>query len=257
MKSRAGVLRKRWLSRRALLLHLEVAIVAPGCAIAGWWQATRALSGNDLSWVYSVEWPVFALLAIAGWWHLVHEDPEAYRARRARTQVGDDVVGAELPVREPAMLETGERATVAPAASRMAVVLSVVVGFEFVLGIMGLLSTPVTRPSGWLPSRGEAIYLLHAGLGLALALGALAFLVRFGGSGRIARLVGWIGFVGMAVAGAGGLLTEAGSLVRFLGLAVMSMGAITAAFAYLTPTFLRSSRKAPSIVAVEPPAGEI
>jgi hypothetical protein len=27
---------------------------------------TRALGGNSLSWVYSVEWPVFALIAIAG-----------------------------------------------------------------------------------------------------------------------------------------------------------------------------------------------
>ena len=81
----ASSFRRRWLSRRALLLHLEVAVVAPACVVAGWWQATRALSGNELSWVYSIEWPVFALLAVAGWWHLVHEDPEAYIARKARS----------------------------------------------------------------------------------------------------------------------------------------------------------------------------
>jgi integral membrane protein len=69
--------RQRWFSRRAVLLHLEVVVVAPACAVAGWWQATRALAGNDLSWVYSVEWPTFALLAIWGWWHLIHEDQEA------------------------------------------------------------------------------------------------------------------------------------------------------------------------------------
>ena len=74
--------RKRWFSRRALLLHLGVVLVAPGCLIAAWWQATRALGGNGLSWVYSVEWPIFAILAVVGWWHLIHEDPEAYRARR-------------------------------------------------------------------------------------------------------------------------------------------------------------------------------
>jgi hypothetical protein len=74
--------RNRWFSRRALLLHLEVAFVASGCVVAAWWQATRALSGNGLSWFYTFEWPVFALLAIAGWWHLIHEDPELYQARK-------------------------------------------------------------------------------------------------------------------------------------------------------------------------------
>lgn len=74
--------RKRWLSRRAILLHVEVALVAPACAFAGWWQATRALAGNGLSWFYSIEWPAFAVLAIVGWWHLIHEDPEVYYARK-------------------------------------------------------------------------------------------------------------------------------------------------------------------------------
>jgi hypothetical protein len=74
--------RKRWFSGRALLLHLAVAVIVPGCLVAAWWQATRALAGNGLSWFYSVEWPVFALLAIYGWWHLIHEDPEVYEARK-------------------------------------------------------------------------------------------------------------------------------------------------------------------------------
>ncbi len=76
--------RKRWLSPRALLLHLAVACIAPGCLVAAWWQATRALSGNGLSWFYSIEWPVFAVLAVLGWWNLIHEDPEVYRARKQR-----------------------------------------------------------------------------------------------------------------------------------------------------------------------------
>ncbi len=75
---------KRWLSRRALLLHVEFGFLALGCLAAGWWQATRALGGNFLSWFYSVEWPAFAVIAVIGWWHLIHEDPEAYRARKQR-----------------------------------------------------------------------------------------------------------------------------------------------------------------------------
>ncbi|HVC25957.1 MAG TPA: hypothetical protein VND23_09380 [Acidimicrobiales bacterium] len=75
---------RRWTSRRALLLHLAVLVVAPACLAAGWWQATRALSGNGLSWFYSIEWPAFAVLAIVGWWRLIHEDPETYRARKEK-----------------------------------------------------------------------------------------------------------------------------------------------------------------------------
>jgi len=76
--------RKRWFSRRALFLHLEFLLLTAGCLAAGWWQVTRALSGNGLSWFYSAEWPGFALIAIYGWWHLIHEDPEALRARKQR-----------------------------------------------------------------------------------------------------------------------------------------------------------------------------
>ena len=88
--------RRRWFSPRAVLLHFEVAIVAAGCAAATWWQAGRALSGNGLSWFYTFEWPVLAGIAIAGWWHLIHEDPEARAARlRKREQ-------ATSPAQRPA-----------------------------------------------------------------------------------------------------------------------------------------------------------
>ncbi|HLG93130.1 MAG TPA: hypothetical protein VKY15_09155 [Acidimicrobiales bacterium] len=63
----------RWLSRRALLLHLAVLVVAPGCLVAGWWQANVAMSGNTLSYVYAFEWPAFAAMAIYVWWQLLHE----------------------------------------------------------------------------------------------------------------------------------------------------------------------------------------
>jgi hypothetical protein len=57
---------------------------AAACLALGWWQLTRALRGNGLSWFYSVEWPVLAGLDVWGWWHLIHELPEEYRARRQR-----------------------------------------------------------------------------------------------------------------------------------------------------------------------------
>jgi DNA-binding transcriptional regulator of glucitol operon len=76
--------RERWLSRRALTLHLAVVVWVPGCLVAGWWQVTRALDGNALSYLYSVEWPVFALVGIWMWWSLIHTDPESVGARAQR-----------------------------------------------------------------------------------------------------------------------------------------------------------------------------
>jgi DNA-binding transcriptional regulator of glucitol operon len=72
----AGV-RERWFSKRAWLLHFLLVTVVPACLFAGWWQVHRALSGNLLSYFYSIEWPVFAVLAVVAWWQLVHDQPTA------------------------------------------------------------------------------------------------------------------------------------------------------------------------------------
>jgi len=73
--------RQRWFSLRALLMHLGLLVFAAGCAAATWWQASRALGGNGLSWFYTFEWPIFIGIAVAAWWHLIHEDPAARAAR--------------------------------------------------------------------------------------------------------------------------------------------------------------------------------
>jgi integral membrane protein len=224
--------RQRWLSPRALLLHVEVLVVAPGCALAGWWQATRALSGNELSWVYSVEWPIFAVLAVLGWWHLVHEDPEAYRARRWRSREPGEHASAPSGSILPVEVE--------PVTGIWAAVLAAGVAVELLVGILALVLLPLGRPSGWVPERGAAVYGVHATLGLFLALGALGFLVRVRRLGRIARISSWSGAVCLALAGAGGLMTEPDSIARILGIAVMFVGTVLAGCAYLVPIVLRA-----------------
>jgi len=72
----------RWFSARALLLHVEFWLVVAACGAATWWQASRALAGNGLSWFYTFEWPIFAGIAVAAWWHLIHENPEERAARK-------------------------------------------------------------------------------------------------------------------------------------------------------------------------------
>jgi hypothetical protein len=235
--TRAARVRKRWFSRRALQLHLEVAIVAPGCAVAGWWQATRALAGNDLSWVYSVEWPVFALLAIAGWWYLIHEDPEVYRARKKRPPAGEE---GGTGVGTTARLGSETRVTVEGGAARLATMLAVLNGVELALGIVTLIFVPVGRPSGLLPAKGAAIFLAHSILGLPLAFGAVMLLARVRASTRIPRLSGWIGAVGVAIAGVGGLLTVDHPL-RLAGMAFMFVGTVTAGFGFLIPALEKST----------------
>jgi hypothetical protein len=66
--------RERWLSRRALWLHLSVLVFVLGCALAAWWQINRAADGNQLSYLYSVLWPAFGLLGLYFWWMLIHTD---------------------------------------------------------------------------------------------------------------------------------------------------------------------------------------
>jgi hypothetical protein len=241
---RRTLLRRRWLSPRALLLHAEVLVIAPGCIVAAWWQATRALGGNELSWVYSVEWPVFALLAIGGWWHLVHEDPEVYRARRRR------------PVDEPAPAsDVADRPRVEPVTLGWTTALAVGVGTELLVGVAAVVTVPFSRPSGWLPSKGEPVYLVHAALGALLCVAALAFLVHSRTLSRSSRLVGWMGAACVAVAGTGGLLTEAQSLLRFFGFSLMLVGSLLALCAYLVPVAL-NARRLSDAAAERPPVEE-
>jgi integral membrane protein len=235
--------RARWFSPRAFLLHVEVIIVAPACVLAGWWQATRALDGNGVSWVYSVEWPVFAIIAVLAWWHLIHEAPEAYRARKRRSSHDRHSVAGETPMRQ-SQVAAEPRVAVEPRMARFAATLAVLVGLEFVLGIVVLLSVPFNRPSGTLPTSGTAVYLVHAIGGVALALAAVAFVVRVSGLDRTAQTVAWMGLSGVALSGAGGLMTEAQSLPRFVGMALMFIGAMIAGFSYLVPALLSRSDQA-------------
>ncbi|MEV0734131.1 hypothetical protein [Polymorphospora sp. NPDC050346] len=51
-----------WIARHVGAVALVVAFSA-----LGWWQISRAIAGNALSWAYAVEWPVFAGFVIFVW----------------------------------------------------------------------------------------------------------------------------------------------------------------------------------------------
>ncbi len=69
------VVKPNWWSPRALSLHVTAVVVVGGCVAMCWWQVTRAVGGNGLSWAYVFEWPFFGGYAIFLWWRLVHEQP--------------------------------------------------------------------------------------------------------------------------------------------------------------------------------------
>jgi DNA-binding transcriptional regulator of glucitol operon len=92
-------MRARWVSPRALLIHLGVVVSVPLCLAAGWWQVHRAESGNILSYGYAVEWPLFALAAVYLWWHLIHMEPGADERGKPQTDPPDGAMPAEALVR--------------------------------------------------------------------------------------------------------------------------------------------------------------
>lgn len=89
--------RERWLSGRSVALHVALLVVVPGCAVAAWWQINRAQDGNQLSYLYSVMWPVFGLLAIIFWWMLIHTDYETVGLKGMRRQQTTEAVASHVP----------------------------------------------------------------------------------------------------------------------------------------------------------------
>lgn len=92
---------RQWVTPRALLLHLAFLVIAAGCLTAGWWQVQRAMQGNTLSYLYSVEWPAFVVVAGIGWFQMVRDTPEDIeKRRRFRAQMraaSAEVVARTLP----------------------------------------------------------------------------------------------------------------------------------------------------------------
>ncbi|HEX6475698.1 MAG TPA: hypothetical protein VF005_00365 [Acidimicrobiales bacterium] len=77
-------MRSSWLSPRAVLLHITLILLVATMAGLTWWQASRALSGNTLSYVYAFEWPLLAGVVVYMWWDMLHERPDRSGRRQER-----------------------------------------------------------------------------------------------------------------------------------------------------------------------------
>ncbi|HTX63259.1 MAG TPA: hypothetical protein VMD28_06445 [Acidimicrobiales bacterium] len=88
---------RKYLTRRCICLHALVFALVPAFLLAGWWQYHVALGGNDLSWVYTVEWPFFAVYSLYIWWKLIHDESTPFdRLWAAKQRAAADAEGRPL-----------------------------------------------------------------------------------------------------------------------------------------------------------------
>ena len=75
------LLRPRWLA-----WHGFAVIATIGMLWLGDWQLHRAESGNELSWAYTFEWPLFAIFGVYFWAKTLRDE--------VRTQANAGLAGA-------------------------------------------------------------------------------------------------------------------------------------------------------------------
>ena len=78
--------RDKYFSRRAIGIHVALVGWIIMCALAAWWQVGRAIQGNSLSFLYSIEWPLFAILGLLGWYALLNMEKVTEGQQRAREE---------------------------------------------------------------------------------------------------------------------------------------------------------------------------
>ena len=79
-------MKSKYLSRRALILHVALVAWLGMSATAAWWQVGRAVQGNSLSFLYSIEWPVFGVLGVLGWYAMLNVEKVTEEQENARRE---------------------------------------------------------------------------------------------------------------------------------------------------------------------------
>ena len=77
-------MKSKWFIPRAVLLHIVLLGWLALCALAAWWQLGRAVQGNSLSFMYSIEWPVFGVLGVLGWYAMLNMEKVTASEESAR-----------------------------------------------------------------------------------------------------------------------------------------------------------------------------
>jgi hypothetical protein len=88
------LLRPKWLA-----WHAFAVLAAAGMLWLGAWQLHRAEAGNELSWAYTFEWPLFAVLGAVFWAKTLKEELRAPGAARQGADDGSAATAAGTPGR--------------------------------------------------------------------------------------------------------------------------------------------------------------
>jgi hypothetical protein len=101
------LLRPKWLA-----WHAFAVLAAAGMLGLGDWQLRRAEAGNELSWAYTVEWPLFAILGAVFWAKTLREELRPAPAARDEADAGGgDGVPDPVPAGPPDAGADGAEAT--------------------------------------------------------------------------------------------------------------------------------------------------
>jgi DNA-binding transcriptional regulator of glucitol operon len=65
---------RRLLTPRWLALHTVVIVLVVAFLWLGQWQYGRATRGNNLSWAYTFQWPLFALFVLGLWVKMMRDE---------------------------------------------------------------------------------------------------------------------------------------------------------------------------------------
>jgi DNA-binding transcriptional regulator of glucitol operon len=97
--------RSKYFSLRAIGLHIALITWVVVCALAAWWQVGRAVQGNSLSFLYSVEWPVIGVLGILGWYSMLNMEKTTEEKEVERRAYEEKMRADALAARERATEE--------------------------------------------------------------------------------------------------------------------------------------------------------
>ena len=92
-------MKSKYFSPWAIGLHFAVIVWIALCVTAAWWQVGRAIQGNGLSYMYSIEWPAFALLGVLGWYALLNQEKATEHEEQARRDYQDKMRAQALVAR--------------------------------------------------------------------------------------------------------------------------------------------------------------
>jgi hypothetical protein len=106
------LLRPRWLA-----WHAFVVLATAGMLYLGDWQLHRAESGNELSWAYTFEWPLFAGFAVYFWFKSLRDELREGGAEAGAAESEPGAAESEPGAAESAAAASGSGAAVTAAAA--------------------------------------------------------------------------------------------------------------------------------------------